>query len=211
MIRRLLIPLLGSGLLLAASAGSVLAKCEGPNPPEFCKNVAVSLNAGGPGAMHAGTLETVTVEVSKSEQPFEAEAVTLTFARVTDGTAVRVAATATPVDGMWTADVNLPDGGSWTVVAEVVGADGSESTVSIDTIQVFRPPALPPSTTPVTPPPVAPGPPVLPIALIIASIAAIAAISSQVIRQADGTPLRAGSGVLATEAGASLTGTKAAR
>ena len=182
MIRRLLIPLLGSGLLLAASASSVFAKCEGPNPPEFCKEVAVSLNVGGPGAMHAGTLETIAIQVSKSEQPFDAEAVTLTFARVADGSAVRVAATATPVDGMWTADVNLPNGGSWTVVAEVVGADGSESTVSVDTIQVFRPPALPPSTTPVTPP-VAPGPPILPIALVIASIAAIAGITGQVIRE----------------------------
>jgi hypothetical protein len=182
MIRRLLIPLLGSGLLLAASAGSVFAKCEGPNPPEFCKSVAVSLNTGGPGAMHAGTLETIAIQVSKSEQPFEATDVTLIFARVADGTAVRVAATATPVDGMWTADVNLPNGGSWTVVAEVVGAEGSESTISIDTLRVGKPPALPPSTTPVTPP-VAPGPPVLPIALIIASIAAIAAISGQVIRE----------------------------
>jgi hypothetical protein len=174
MIRRLLIPLLGSGLLLAASASSVFAKCEGPNPPAFCKEVAVSLNTGGPGAMHAGTLETVAIQVSKSEQPYEAEAVTLTFARVADGTAVRVAATATPVDGMWTADVNLPAGGSWTVVAEVVGAEGSESTVSIDTIQVFRPAAPPPSTTPVTPP-VAPGPPVLPIALLSGLAAAAAA------------------------------------
>ena len=182
MIRRLLIPLLGSGLLLAASASSVFAKCEGPNPPEFCKEVAVSLNVGGPGAMHAGTLETIAIQVSKSEQPFDAEAVTLTFARVADGSAVRVAATATPVDGMWTADVNLPNGGSWTVVAEVVGADGSESTVSVDTIQVFRPPALPPSTTPVNPP-VAPTPPILPIALVIASIAAIAGITGQVIRE----------------------------
>ena len=32
MIRRLLIPLLGSGLLLAAGASTVLGKCEGPNP-----------------------------------------------------------------------------------------------------------------------------------------------------------------------------------
>ena len=183
MIRRLLIPLLGSGLLLAASASSVFAKCEGPNPPEFCKEVAVSLNVGGPGAMHAGTLETIAIQVSKSEQPYDAEAVTLTFARVADGTAVRVAATATPVDGMWTADVLLPNGGSWTVVAEVVGADGTDSTISVDTIQVFRPPALPPSTTPVTPPPVAPGPPILPIALLIASIAAIAGITGQVLRE----------------------------
>ena len=53
----------------------------------------------------------------------------------------------------------------------------------VDTIQVFRPPALPPSTTPVTPPPVAPGPPILPIALLIASIAAIAGITGQVLRE----------------------------
>jgi len=183
MIRRLLIPLLGSGLLLAASASSVFAKCEGPNPPDFCKEVAVSLNVGGPGAMHAGTLETVAIQVSKSEQPYDADAVTLIFARVADGTAVRVAATATPVDGMWTADVNLPNGGSWTVVAEVVGADGSQSSISVDTIQVFRPPALPPSTTPVTPPPAPPASPILPIGLLVASMAAIAGITAQVLRE----------------------------
>jgi hypothetical protein len=182
MIRRLLIPLLGSGLLLAASATSVFAKCEGPNPPEFCKDVVVSLNYGGPGSLHAGTLQTLAIDVSKGEQPFDAESVTLTFARVADGSAVRVAATAAPVTGIWTADVNLPNGGTWTVVAEVVGADGSESTVSVDTIEVFRPPALPPSTTPVTPP-VSPGPPILPIALVIASVVAIAGISGQVIRE----------------------------
>jgi hypothetical protein len=200
MIRRLLIPLLGSGLLLAASASSVFAKCEGPNPPEFCKEVAVSLNVGGPGAMHAGTLDTIAIQVSKSEQPYDAEAVTLTFARVADGTAVRVAATATPVDGMWTADVLLPNGGSWTVVAEVVGADGSESTISVDTIQVFRPPALPPSTTPVTPPPVAPGPPILPIALVLGGLAAAAAAGWLILDRSRRAPAAVGSAPTADRA-----------
>jgi hypothetical protein len=94
MIRRLLIPLLGAGLLLAATAGSALAKCEGPNPPEFCKSVAVSLNVGGGGVFHAGTTEAVTIDVSLSEQPYEATSVTLSFARVADGTTVLVPATA---------------------------------------------------------------------------------------------------------------------
>ena len=183
MIRRLLIPLLGSGLLLAASASSVFAKCEGPNPPEFCKEVAVSLNYGGPGSLNAGTMETLAIDVSKGEQPFDATSVTLTFARVADGSAVRVAAKASPVNGMWTADVLLPNGGTWTVVAEVVGADGSESRVSVDTIEVFRPPALSPSYTPVTPPPAPPASPILPIGLLVASMAAIAGITAQVLRE----------------------------
>ena len=74
MIRRLLVPLLGAGLLLAMTAGSAFAKCEGPNPPEFCKTVAVSLNVGGGGVFHAGTVESVTIDVSLSEQPYEANA-----------------------------------------------------------------------------------------------------------------------------------------
>lgn len=181
MIRRLLIPLLGSGLLLAATASSVFAKCEGPNPPDFCKSVAVNLSiGGGEGQLRAGTLETVAINVSLGEQPYEATDVVLTFARVADGTAMRIPATATPVAGMWTADVNLPSGGTWTVVANVVTADGTASLAQIGMIQVGKPPALPPSTTPVTPP-VTPGPPVLPIALLVAGIAA-AAVAGQVIR-----------------------------
>ena len=183
MIRRLLIPLLGSGLLLAATAGSALAKCEGPNPPEFCKSVAVNLNiGGGEGALQAGTLETVAIQVTLAEQPYEATNVVLTFARVADGTAVRVPATASARPGLWTADILLPDRGSWTVVAEIVTPDGAASTLSIGTIQVAKGPDLPPSTTPVTPPPVTPAAPILPIALAFGGLAA-AALLGQAIRQ----------------------------
>ena len=116
MIRRLTIPLLGAGLLLAATAGSAFAKCEGPNPPDFCKSVSVSLNiGGGEGSLQAGTRETVVIDVSLAEQPYDATSVVLTFARVADGTAIVVPATASVQTGMWTADVLLPDGGTWTV------------------------------------------------------------------------------------------------
>lgn len=173
MIRRILIPLLGSGLLLAATAGSAFAKCEGPNPPEFCKSVAVDLSiGGGGGTLQAGINETVAINVSLGEQPYDATDVVLTFARVADGTAVTVPATASVRPGLWTADVLLPDGGSWTVVVKVVTPDGTESMVPLNTIQVRQPPALPPTTTPVTPPAAPPTPPILPIALGLAGLAA---------------------------------------
>ena len=139
MIRRILLPLLGSGLLLAATAGSAFAKCEGPEPPEFCKDVAVNLNiGGGGGTLQAGIRETVTIDVSLCEQPYDATSVVLTFARVADGDAVVVPATASVRPGLWTADVLLNDGGSWTVVAQVIALDGTETMVPFNTIQVAK-------------------------------------------------------------------------
>ena len=183
MIRRLLIPLLGSGLLLAASAGSALAKCEGGDPPEFCKTVAVNLNiGGGEGSLQAGLVKTVTIDVSLAEQPYDAESVVLTFARVADGSVVTIPASASVRPGLWTADVLLPNGGSWTVVAEVGTADGIERSIPINTIQVARGPDLPPVNTPVTAPPTAPTSPILPIGLGLAALAA-AALLAQGIRE----------------------------
>ena len=183
MIRRILIPLLGSGLLLAATAGSAFAKCEMPNPPEFCKSVAVSLNiGGGGGVLQAGLRETVTVDVSLAEQPIEATSVVLTFARVADGSVVTVPATASVRTGLWTAEVLLPNGGSWTVVADVVTPDGTARSMSLDTIQVAKPPAVPPTTTPVTPPPATPISPILPIGIGLAALGA-AAVLGQAVRE----------------------------
>jgi hypothetical protein len=175
MIRRLLVPLLGSGLLLAATAGSALAKCEGPNPPEFCKSLAVDLQiGGGEGTLQAGTRETVTINLSLGEQPYDATSVVLTLARVADGDAVVVPAAESVRPGLWTADVLLPDGGSWTVVAQVITPDGTETMAPLQTIQVRKPPALPPATTPVTPPAAPPTAPILPVALGLLGVTAAA-------------------------------------
>ena len=186
MIRRLLIPLLGAGLLLAATAGSAFAKCEGENPPEFCKDVVVNLNiGGGGGTLQAGIRETVAIDVSLGEQPYDATSVVLTFARVADGDAIVVPATASVRPGLWTADVLLTDGGSWTVVAQVIAPDGTETMVPYNTIQVAKAPDLPPvnsPTTPATPPPTTPTSPIFPIALGLAGLAA-AAILGQGMRE----------------------------
>ena len=73
MLRRLLVPLLGSTLLLAAGATTALGKCEGPNPPTFCSEVVASLDGGGTAtAFRAGDPTDVNVVVSQGEQPFEA-------------------------------------------------------------------------------------------------------------------------------------------
>jgi hypothetical protein len=172
MIRRLVIPLLGSGLLLAAGAGTAFAKCEGPNPPEFCAEVIVSLNVAGGGMLQAGTPASVDVSVSEGEQPLPAMGVVLTFSRLADGTEIRVYATATSVPGLWAATVNLPAGGGWSARAQVVTNTGADYLVQVQsTWGVVMPVGAPPKP-PVTVPPTIPATPIWPIALGLGFIAA---------------------------------------
>jgi hypothetical protein len=183
MIRRLLIPLLGSGLLLAASAGSALAKCEGPNPPAFCQQTVASMDLGSAGAtMRAGIEAPVRVWVSRGEQPADAISVTLVFARIADATVVRAEAQPSGEAGLWRGSVNLPAGGGWTVVAEVVDIDGTLQRLNLDTLRVGEP-LTPPRDQPATPAtpatPVTPNLPALPIALLVAGVAAAALVASR--------------------------------
>jgi hypothetical protein len=179
MFRRLLIPLLGSGLLLTATAGSALAKCEGPNPPEFCSEVIVGFGDSS-AAFEAGTPETVVFTVSQGEQPFEAMGVTLTFISVEDESRIVVPATATNTPGLWRAEVNLPDGGIWNTYAQVVTNTGAAYRLFVERARVTLPEA-PPAEKPISAPPVTPTPPVLPIALVLGGLAA-AAVAAVVIR-----------------------------
>lgn len=179
MIRRLLIPLLGSGLLLAASAGSALAKCEGTDPPAFCSEVIVGFGDSS-ASFQAGMPETVVFTVSQGEQPFEAMGVTLTFINQEDESRVVVPATATNQAGLWRAEVNLPDGGIWNTYAQVVTNTGAAYRIFVERASVTLPPA-PPVEKPITAPPVTPTAPVLPIALVLGGLAA-AALAGVVMR-----------------------------
>lgn len=153
MLRRLLVPLLGSTLLLAAGATTALGKCEGPNPPTFCSEVVASLDGGGTAtAFRAGDPTDVNVVVSQGEQPFEARSVTLTFSRVADGAVLTVPATRTTTAGMWHATVNLPAPGSWTIAADVTEPQGGTRQVAVLTIQAAEPRPASPAAKPVTPP-----------------------------------------------------------
>jgi hypothetical protein len=178
MIRRLLLPLLGSGLLLAAGASTVLGKCEGPNPPDFCSQVVASIDFGSTGAtIRAGSETQLRVWVSRGEQPLKASSVALILARVADGTVID--ATALPAaPGMWRTMVTLPEGGTWTVVAEVVDIDGNLVRLNLDALQVAAAPKVP--SAPVTSPPVSPSTPALPIALLVAGVAAAGLLASVV-------------------------------
>jgi hypothetical protein len=208
MIRRLLVPLLASDLLLAATAGSAFGKCEeGADPqPEFCSEVQVSLNVGGgTGAyqagtptsfalFQAGTSESFNLYVSLGEQPLDAMAVAVIFVKNGD-TRVRVQATPASQPGQWTGEVQLPEDGFWAVTAQVVDANGAASLVTMTPIRVSQP-AEPPTATPVTPPPAPPAAPALPIALLLAGIA-IAAVAGQTIgyrsrRRTAGAPAPSG-------------------
>lgn len=185
MIRRLLIPLLGSGLLLGATAGSALAKCEETADPKpaFCSEVVVSVAVAGGGMPEAGTRETLIVNVSQGEQPFEAMGVVLTLLDA-EGTRVRAPATVTS-PGLWTAEVTLPDGGSWSVMAQVVTNTGAAYRLPVYSEWGETLPVLPPAEeAPTTAPPVTPATPaspVLPIVLLLGLLAA-AAIAGQLIR-----------------------------
>jgi hypothetical protein len=180
MLRRLLIPLAGSGLLLAATAGSAFAKCEGPNPPAACSEVVVSL-PDSVGSFEAGTPETVLVSVSQGEQPFtEAMGVVLQFVNAGDGSRLDVPAAATTQPGLWRAVVTLPATGVWETYAQVVTNGGADYRLFVERVRVAQPPA-PPAAKPVAAPPVASTPPILPIALGLAGLAA-AALTVQAVR-----------------------------
>ncbi|MEP6807614.1 MAG: hypothetical protein ABI978_03330 [Chloroflexota bacterium] len=178
MIRRLLIPLIGSGLLLAAGAGTALGKCEGPNPPSFCQDVVAELNVGPFGVVHAGTATGVDVSVWQGDNAFDALSVTLTFTLVGNGTMVSQLATATTVPGQWHADMLLPSTGTWAVVAKVIDRNGIARNLQTEVVQVTEPPVAPPGT-PVTPPPTNPTLPALPIALLVAALAVAGLLAGQ--------------------------------
>ena len=204
MIRRLLIPLFASGLLLAGTAGSALGKCEeGADPmPEFCNEVVASLNYGSGGSLQAGEDTSILVSISKGEQPFEATGVVLTFVSAADGSRLQATATAATQPGNWRAEIILPDKGILTVLTAIEGADGEAYLIEGGRIRVNQPPEVPPVQTPATPP-VTPSTPALPIALVLAGIAA-AAIGSQVVRDRSrrraGAPQPTGSTAMADRA-----------
>ena len=88
MIRRLLIPLLASALLLTVTAGAAFAKCEGPNPPAFCQQTVASMDFGSAGSsIRAGAQTPVRLWVIRGEQPADEITVTPSSSRI-GGTAV---------------------------------------------------------------------------------------------------------------------------
>ncbi len=183
MIRRLLIPLLGGSLLLIATAGSALAKCEGPNPPAFCSQVVASVDFGSGGqSLRAGIESPLRIWVTRGEVPAEATGVTLVFARIADSTVVRAVAHPSGEAGLWNATVELPKGGGWTLVAELDNVEGGLQRLSLDTIRVQEP-LKPPTQQPPTPTqPTTPAPPsipALPIALLFAGVAAAVVVASE--------------------------------
>ncbi len=198
MIRRLLIPFLGSGLLLAASAGSALAKCEGPNPPDFCSQVVGSIDFGSTGStIRAGTETSIRVWVTRGEQPTAIRSVGLVLARIGDATVVN--ATAELVEpGLWRTTVNLPLAGAWTVAAEVVDVDGNTTRLNLDAVNAApAAKAQPPTTTPPATP-INPAPPALPIALLVAGLAAVTLLASGIRDRARRRVAQATTGVSAT-------------
>lgn len=208
MIRRLLIPLIGSGLLLAATAGNALAKCEqnlDPKPPE-CSMIVAILDVGG-GVPQAGTSQSVDIYLSQGEQPFTAQTVELILTGNTDEPRLTAPATATGQPGRWSAELLLPSEGSWTVSAQLEYVIGQPFEVEVNTDWAGILPARAPEAPPVTTPPAAPAAPaspVLPIALLLGLLAAGAGaglvIRDRVRRRTTAAGIAATSGVTADRA-----------
>lgn len=176
--RRLVLPLLGSTLLLGAVAGSALGKCEGEDPPAFCDEAMATIDFGSSGAsLGAGIESPVRLWLFRGEQPIDVSSVTLVFNRVSDQATVSIQGRPSGEPGLWLSDVELPAGGGWTVVAEFSAVDGIMERVPLDTLRVREPLAAPGDEpgTPVTPTaPAPPSVPALPIALLVAGIVAVA-------------------------------------
>jgi len=188
MIRRLLASIVAGGLLLTGTAGTALAKCEGADPqPAFCHEIRVELNtSGGVGTFvagrptsfdlfQAGIRKTFDIWLALGDDPVNATSVTITFTSDADGRQLRVAATAMSQPGRWTAEVLLPDAGTWSVIAQVVDVNAAEYRVAVEPVHVGLP-AVRSVTTPVSP-----AVPALPVALGLVGVAA-AVLRRQLIR-----------------------------
>ena len=187
--RRLLIPIVASGLLLAATAGSAFAKCEGPNPPDFCKEVVASMTVGGGGYFQTGIENSVTILVSQGEQPYAAQSVSVALWQPGKDTIHAQATAVTGQPGLWRAVVTLPEGGNWMSNAEVVDAQGVTLTLTLQSIQaVGDAPKAPPASTPVPPaPPTFPALPVL-LGLGLLAVAGAAAFGLRQRTRRQGAP-----------------------
>ena len=164
-------------MLLAATVGSAAAKCEVPDPPAFCQEVLAHIDFAGTGVtMRAGVDTPVRIWISRGEQPIEPTSVTLVFARVADSAVIRAEATESAEAGLWLAQVTLPAGGSWTLVAEIDGIDGAMQRLPIETLQV-RQPLLAPDQPGTPGTPLNPTVPALPIAILVAGLAAAALLA----------------------------------
>ena len=139
---RLFVPALAASLLTLAAAGVALGKCEDGSPEAdnpACQAISATLETGG--SMAAGATTTVSLWVSQGEQPFWPMSAEVVFHRIADGTTLTVALDPAAEEGRFTADVNLPQGGHWTVVAQVRDLEGRTAILPLETIRVRDLPA----------------------------------------------------------------------
>lgn len=166
---RLVLALATASALVLLTAGATLAKCA--DDPGQCAGMIVTLDPGGP--MSAGTTETVGIFVLEDEQPYDATGVHLTFTRASDGTTVEAEAAQTSLAGRWEATVDLPQGGTWAVAAQVVGA-GYAGTFTLDTVAVGN--AVAPPISPAIGGSVPVRSPALPLVTLVALVAGLAGL-----------------------------------
>jgi hypothetical protein len=161
-----LVSLALASILTLAAAGTVLGKCTHDPEAECPAGMVATFDPGG--TLTAGSTRTVGLWVHDGEVPYVAEAVTIVFSRVADGTVIRVAASPSDLAGRYVASVELPAGGTWSMAAEVQGTDFAGA-LPLDAIQV-SPPVVTPGD---------PGPSAAPIPLTpwlgLAVLAAVAA------------------------------------
>jgi hypothetical protein len=166
-IRPFAVALGTTSLMLVLTATIAAAKCDHDQTDAECEAVTATLDGGG--ALSAGGPQTVGIWVLQEDHAYPAQTVDAVFARVADGTVIRVSASPSDQEARWVATVTLPVGGTWTVTADVNGPDGARARLPLESVQVAAAPAAVASTQST-----AAVSPVIPIAIPVA--AAMAAV-----------------------------------
>ncbi|MGH2488388.1 MAG: hypothetical protein ACRDFR_02045 [Candidatus Limnocylindria bacterium] len=152
---RITLSFIAAVLLVLATAGAALAKCPEASTESTdgeCQGLFAQLDM--TGTLRAGTSTEVGVWVLMDGRPYSGTGVELIFSRGADGTVLRFPAERSGEEARYAALVELPAGGSWTIVAEVRAPDGSVFSAPLDTLRVTDAPAVPADpATPTTPSP----------------------------------------------------------
>ena len=166
-VRPLTVALATTSLMIVLTVATASAKCDHDQTEAECEAVTATMDGGG--ALSAGGPQTIGIWVLQEDHAYPAASVEAVFARVADGSVIRVLASPSHQEARWVATVTLPAGGTWTVSAEISGPDGGRATLPLDAVQVAAPPATEAGTqSPATVGPVIPV--AVPVVIVMAAV-----------------------------------------
>lgn len=135
--RRIVTATVMASLLAFAMVSAALAKCEKGSPEAespFCLGVVATIDRGT--VIQAGTASAIDVTLTQGEEPLRGVSAEISFVRVGGGEPYIVALEPSSEPGHFVAQVNLPAGGFWTLVARVQNPSGAWTDLALETLRV---------------------------------------------------------------------------